>query len=771
MEPMLGPVSGGTDVRLTVPSLIGRDEYWVRFVGYSDVCTTQVKLIDGKYFERILSFVTPPGHLGDRSKSDADLAATATPNADGPAALRAPLKTRGLNRTALIELSLDGKNFHLVPTSFMYYAAPRITSIVPSFGAVAVETSVRLQGEYFQETSLLVVAFFTKTWRQEVRAVYDSASGEIRCSAPPCITPGPVSVAITANAADFNTAEGITFTYTPAFRAERVSPACGPLSGGTLLNLFGADFSDTNAIRVRFLAASQLMEVDGKYVDAKTVQCITPAGSDRQVFRLALSMNGRDFQPATGLFFYYPEPVMFGLSPQCLLLSSTTQVVITGSQLLNIPGMIARLEAGDEGDMVMFDCKGKTAAYEALMQEKLTNIRLLEELRLSWELPFRALLDRKLQSELSSMYQSLLTDCSFASIPFTAKALDFESPASVEVSFNGGVNFHDCKLPISMLPVPTVGSISPHWGPLSGGTDVFVHCSARGSEVIQVLFGTPSTEHCKTVDGLLVEGSCYKCVSPAWEHSQFLADVSVSFDGGQHVSKLDGAGFKFYPPPLVTSIEPCLVPNDGGCTVNLCGSKFCDTGLIRVRLITDSEEMTVDASFCNVEMISFEMPALATACDEVRIAVALNGTQFDFFEIGKGLQTYDGSSFTLQRILPTVVPLNEPAALKLLGTGFIVAAPLYVRIRISDDDGNPDFELNLDAEAQTPQQVIPHHPPPPPIRCAHSHTHPDDPPTHSLQAAATGGCLPLAQQAWFLLADLSSPAGASRLSRRVAHVG
>ena len=65
-----------------------------------------------------------------------------------------------------------------------------------------------------------------------------------------CITPaedthlgGGVTVQVSNNGADYTSSKA-AFTYMPAFQIVSIEPTSGPITGGTVLKLFGENFID-----------------------------------------------------------------------------------------------------------------------------------------------------------------------------------------------------------------------------------------------------------------------------------------------------------------------------------------------------------------------------------------------------------------------------------------------------------------------------------------------------------------------------------------------
>ncbi|CAI6081288.1 hypothetical protein PAECIP112173_03170 [Paenibacillus sp. JJ-100] len=139
----------------------------------------------------------------------------------------------------------DGKSV-VLPKGYTYEEAkPEITGLSPSNAPLAGGTLVYIDGKYFE--SGLTITFNGSTIN------YDYLSNSrLRFRTPQGITPGAVDVTVTNPSGTSTTTQ---FTYdapppVPAPVLRSLSPASGPVSGGTLLYLDGSNYQVGSTINI-----------------------------------------------------------------------------------------------------------------------------------------------------------------------------------------------------------------------------------------------------------------------------------------------------------------------------------------------------------------------------------------------------------------------------------------------------------------------------------------------------------------------------------------
>jgi len=115
---------------------------------------------------------------------------------------------------------------------------------------------------------------------------------------------------------------------------ERVTPAYGPLSGGTRIEIAVTGFSSNPAAANRVVIGGRVAPLVATVDDSTLEVVIPPADQPGDVEIVVL--NGSRNTSATGLFRYSTPPTISSISPDHVLFSSTsTTVTMTGSGFLD----------------------------------------------------------------------------------------------------------------------------------------------------------------------------------------------------------------------------------------------------------------------------------------------------------------------------------------------------------------------------------------------------------------------------------------------------
>jgi hypothetical protein len=175
-------------------------------------------------------------------------------------------------------------------------------------------------------------------------------------------------------------------------------------------------------------------------------------------------------------------------------------------------------------------------------------------------------------------------------------------PAEVVVTTAGGGSMGGPSY--MYVPLPTVSSVSPASGPISGGTQVLVTGSNFVSGATVAIGGVASAVEVLSETELTA-------VTPA--HAVGPEEVLVTTAGGESTG---GPSYTYVPPPTVSSINPASGPSEGGTQVVVRGAGF-----------TPDTKLEIGAAAGAVEVISETelkavTPAFAAGAQEV---IASNG--------------------------------------------------------------------------------------------------------------------------------------------------
>jgi len=300
--PKIGPVSGGTEVRITGSNFAD--------TGYV-MCKFGDKYSKGEYVnENELKCVSPevekPGTVGLS------------------VAIRPDEFSSGLN------------------TKFKYYATPVIDTIEPMCGPERGNTQITMYGKNFPVgDSEYVKCVFNRKIFMNATVMNDH---EIKCDSPSVLNYMGVNenhvteydLELTLNGIDLNGPVQKFYYYKETF-ITKVAPIFGPIEGGTTVNITGFDFNQPGAcnVTVRF-ATYQVKPL--KYSNNNII-VKSPQANYTGAVVVQVALNGRQFEKditvghrdQQNTFYYYKFPFVSELKPQKGPTIGGTLVKITGS--------------------------------------------------------------------------------------------------------------------------------------------------------------------------------------------------------------------------------------------------------------------------------------------------------------------------------------------------------------------------------------------------------------------------------------------------------
>jgi subtilase family serine protease len=306
---------------------------------------------------------------------------------------------------------------------FVYSSMPVVMGVTPVAGLLAGGTSVTIAG-----ASLIGVTavHFGGTAASLSSLVYNS-NGTITITSP-AHAAGTVDVTVTNPQGTSTISSADQFTYTNAPVVTSVTPAVGPLVGGTSVTIAGANLAGITAVSfgsTQAAIASLIHNADG------TITITSPAESAGLVNVTLTSSGGTSPVSTADQFTYLGVPAVTAVTPSAGPLAGGTAVTITGTNLLDVTA-------------VSF---GGTAA------------------------------------SLSGLVYNSNGTLTIASPAHAANTLD------VTVTTAGGTSATSAADQFTYQAVPSILSISPSVGPLAGGTSVTL-TGANLSGITAVLFGS-----------------------------------------------------------------------------------------------------------------------------------------------------------------------------------------------------------------------------------------------------------------------------------------
>lgn len=549
--------------------------------------------------------------------------------------------------------------FGTSPAAYDYLdqPAPQLEGVQPAQGPLA-GADIVLTGRDFHGVTGV---YFGPAGSRVPAAAYAVAdSGRITVRAPAAAAAGTVRVWV-------DTAYGQTsvidpgFTYLDAPTLAAVSPALGPVGGGTQITLQGAALAATTAVRVGGAAAAFTVDSDSQ------VRATTPPGAAGQA-DVALDTPGGTATRA-GAFLYLAPAALTGVQPAVLTAQGGQGVTLTGSgftgaSAVTFGGLPAAsftvlsdtqihattpaLPAGPVAVVVVAPAGTVTAGATAQAAPTITGLAPPSGPAAGGQV---------LAVGSGFSHASAITFGGVPALAFTVlndTTLDITAPAhapgrvALQVTTPGGSASADYTY---LPPAPTLSAISPASGPLAGGTQVTLTGQHLGGTLAVSFGGRPAT-------GLaVVSDTSVSATAPAGAAAGSVA-VTLTTLGG---SATAAQPFTYLGATALTQAAPASGATAGGTQVTLTGQ-----GLLGATQVTFGGEI---ASFTVVSDTRITATAPPHAAGAVAIAVATP----------QGSAAWSGSYRYLDAPAVTgLAPAQGPAAggtqVTLTGSGFTDAS-------------------------------------------------------------------------------------------------
>eukprot|EP00331_Platyophrya_macrostoma_P024251 CAMPEP_0176452896 /NCGR_PEP_ID=MMETSP0127-20121128/28863_1 /TAXON_ID=938130 /ORGANISM="Platyophrya macrostoma, Strain WH" /LENGTH=1801 /DNA_ID=CAMNT_0017841547 /DNA_START=33 /DNA_END=5438 /DNA_ORIENTATION=+ len=504
-------------------------------------------------------------------------------------------------------------------SEYYYYAFPEITQLVPDRGPYTGGTRVNIYGKSmhpFKSTNLDVSnTSFVRFGTDYIMPleIYNQTVAFVTTPAPYVEITLPVE--ITFNDQEW-TSNGILFTfYAPPYVFQLI-PNVGPIEGGTNCTVHGANFEDTGNITCDFGGHYST----GHYIDGNRIWCIAPRGDKAQYVDFKLSTEAGKWSGNNLKYLYYEQPFVSDVSPLCGPTTGYTQIAVTGKNFIYTGPHKVYCIFGDD---IWMDA---TVINDRLLY--CNSPRVLDKFGVNVN--------------------------NTVSLP-------------IRVTFNL-VDMVATNRVFTYYTQPTEISVSPHFGPTDGGTQVTIigknityYCN------LTVRFATIE------VSGTLVTVNNVTAISPAVRMPNDV-EVDVSLNGQQYTRAnpdLWITRFSYYKAPIIGTFQPDKVPNTGNTIITLSGEDFMHSrndstgvkGKEKIKYLCrfrDADGYVIginNATYADDMTVKCLSPAVDQPLKGVKVDVSPNDGQNWHTAPGKSFDYY--LSPVVTAILPQFGPLRQ----------------------------------------------------------------------------------------------------------------
>jgi large repetitive protein len=563
---------------------------------------------------------------------------------------------------------------------YTYEALPAVTGVSPGDGpASGGGTAVTITGTGF--TGATAVDFGAGNPAATFTVVND---GKITTTSP-AGTAGTVDVTVTTGNGTSQPDSADKFTYDPIPTVTAVSPAAGPLAGGTSVTITGTGFLVGEPTTVKFgtATATSVTVVSGSSITARA-----PAGSGTVDVTVTTTGGTSAANPPGDDFTYDPVPTVTGVGPAAGPLAGGTPITIsgtgftsgatvtvggaaaTGVNFVNSGTITATTPAsGSTGtvDVRVTTLGGQSATSSA---DQFTYDPVPAVTGVS---PAAGPLSPGTGITISGsnfLSGSTVTVGGVAAtgvhvvnsgtITATTPTSGSAGTVDVRVTTAGGQSPVSAADEFTYDPVPTVTGLSKPGGPLAGGTPVTITGTGFVTGAT-VAFGSGAGAGVDVVNSTTIT-----VTSPSGAAGE--VPVIVTTPGGSSSDTGPATEFTYTDGPLVDSVDPAAGPLVGGTSVTITGTNL--GGATAVSFGSTPATTFTDTS----GTITATTPA--EVAGTVYVVVTTSG--------GTSPSTGGGNLFsfdpvpTVTAVSPSGGPLAGGTAITITGTGF--AAPATVSV-------------------------------------------------------------------------------------------
>ncbi|MFT3809610.1 MAG: IPT/TIG domain-containing protein [Micropepsaceae bacterium] len=585
LSPSAGPVAGGTMVTVTGTNFVGGD-------------TTVT--IGGN--------VVPAGSVTVNSSTSLTFATPA--HAAGNVA---------------VSVTTSGGTSGAIPGGYTYANAPTAVSLSPVFGPSAGGTSVTISGTNFIAGDTGVTIGGNPVSPANVTV---NSSTSLTFTTP-AHAAGNVAVSVNTSGGASNTVPG-GFTYAVGPTVTSITPAVGPVAGGTAVTITGTGFVPGDASVT--IGGNVIPAASVTVNSATSLTFVTPPGASGAV-NVSVTTSGGTSGTVPGGFTYAPVSVVTGITPAVGPLAGGNTVSITGSGFVVVPssvtigGAAATNIVRISSTQITVTVPSGTAGFRDVTVltpggsgTLVGGYRYLAAPVIAGVSPYYgptaggntvtitgANLDFTSSVTFGGVAATNIAVQSSTQITVTAPA---HTAATVDVAVTSPGGTATQTLGYAYLDGPTVTSLDPAAGPVAGGNTIAVYGT-----------GFVSGNTTVTLGGALIPAGSVTVNNATWllivapAHAAGTVALSVTTPGGTSTNV--PGGYTYLAVPTVSGITPGAGTTAGGQAVTITGSSFA-TGAT----VTLGGSPATNITVVSATQITATTPAHAAGNVDVVVATA-----------------------------------------------------------------------------------------------------------------------------------------------------
>ncbi len=467
---------------------------------------------------------------------------------------------------------------------YTYIAPPQITSASPEFANSLGGTQVTISGTGF--TGAQDVSFCG----QPASSYSVSSPTQIVAIAPAHIG-GTCAISVTTIGGTSSSNSGDQIIYA-SIAVNSISPIQGPSSGKTVVNINGFGFS--GAIRVLF---GTKFAKSFSVVSDNEITAVTPRQKSSSVDVRVETKSLISQVSSQDLFSFIGSPIISSVSPNSGAQGGGTMVTISGTNFVDVTsvdfGKVASpsFSVSSSGEIMAVSPPNKAGKVQigisalggSSRKGHLDQFIYLPPPTIDRITPDKGPVTGSIEIEILGHNLGAASKVSFGAVRASSytvvsnNKIEALLPAggpgivSVSVTTPGGTSLATSSSQFEYFALPTISSVTPGFGPPSGGINVVI-LGSNFSQVISVRFGTKRAKSFSIVSPTQIDA-----VSPAHEIGR--VDITLQTEASKSpISQSDQ--FSYAKVPTIDSISPSSGVQAGGTSVTIVGSGFLDASSV-----------------------------------------------------------------------------------------------------------------------------------------------------------------------------------------------
>ncbi|MGE7825173.1 IPT/TIG domain-containing protein [Paenibacillus sp. NPDC093718] len=449
-------------------------------------------------------------------------------------------------RQGTVELKVVNPDNQSATGSYSYYMDPVVISLVPDNGPVSGGTTVKVYGKYFMNG-------VSVKFGDQPAAVTFNNDTYLYAKTPAVQQWGKVDVTlVNPDGTSVVVQDGFTYNEPPKIELLSVSPNEGLITGNESVVLGGKEFKAGTKVYFNTVESSSVVVNTSQMMTVKT-----PAWPQAETVDIkVVSPDGTESSLSQAYTYQTPPPppapVITTVTPNTAPMDSSILTYIDGENFVNG----AKIDIGASADL--------SATY-------------ISSTRLRLRVPVAT------------------------------------EPGTVDIKVTNPDGQYAVKTqaftyePLPELPAPTITTVTPANGPMSGGTLVYVDGTNYQSGIkLEWIENSKST----VISPEYINNSRLRIRVPATTEPGTVA-IKVTNPDGKEAIKADGFTYDpppVYPAPILTSISPNSGNKAGGGVVDIYGDEF-QQGIT----VTIGSQTAEFYAFVDKSRVRVKVPASITA--------------------------------------------------------------------------------------------------------------------------------------------------------------